>query len=99
MGQAADLRGVAVQPEIVVDLLIRLVHHYHRYLSVGIDEGGGQQRTSAGRGGDSPRARSDKLREVSDVVIRVRVNQLARFRIGVDRGEAEISDVIRPALF
>src|SRR5438034_6249127 len=99
MGQTADFCGVTVQPEKEGNLLIGSVHHHHRHFSIRVDEGGGKQSTSAGCAGDSPRARTDKLREVADVVIRVGVDQLTGFRIRVNRGEAEVPDVIRPTLF
>src|SRR6187200_2856944 len=35
---------------------------------------------------------------MSDVVVRVCVDQLTRFRIGVNRGKAEILDMIWPAI-
>ena len=43
--------------------------------------------------------RSNKLRKVSDVVVGVCVDQLAGARIGMNRSEAEVLDVIRPAGF
>ena len=98
-GKLVTSAALAVQPQVIGDLLIGFVHHHYRHLSIRIEKGSGKQRASAWRAGDSLRARADKLRKVSDVVIRVRVNQLARLRIGVNRGEAEILDVIRPASF
>src|SRR5689334_23983957 len=99
MRQAADLSGVPIHPEEVRNLLIGLVHYHRRNRSIRVDEGGGEQRTSARRARDLPRSRPNKLREVTDVVIRVDVSQLACPGIGVDWGEAEVADVIRTALF
>src|SRR6266436_10417829 len=61
MWQAADLRGVAVQPEKIGNLLIGLVHYHHRHFSIRIHKGGGKQGTSARCAGDFPCARADKL--------------------------------------
>jgi len=40
MREAFDLRGLAVHPEEVVDLLVGLVHHHDRNTAIRIEEAG-----------------------------------------------------------
>src|SRR3954466_6866091 len=98
MGETRDCRGVAIHPEEILNLVVTSIHHDNRDFSVRINECGGEERTPARGAVDSPCSRSDKPREVADVVVRVDVGKLARLRVSVDRGEAEIPDVVRSAL-
>jgi hypothetical protein len=93
-----DFGALAVHPEEVWDFLLALVHHHDRDLAVGVDEGRGLKRASARRACDSFRAGAYELREVADVVEGVRVDEAARLRVRVERREAEVADVVRPAL-
>jgi len=61
MWQATDLGRLAIQPKVIGNLLIGLVHHHHRDLSIRIDKGSGKQWASAWRAGDSLRTGADKL--------------------------------------
>jgi hypothetical protein len=99
MWEALELGGVAVHPEIVRQLLVRLVHHYHRDTPVRVEEGGRQQRAAARRARDPFGARAREFRDVTDVVVRVCVNQLAASRIRVYGREAEVLHVIRTTRF
>jgi hypothetical protein len=48
MGQATDFRGLAVNPKVIGNLLVALVHYHHRYFSIRIDKRSGEQLASAG---------------------------------------------------
>src|SRR6476660_3847929 len=99
MRQALDLSCLPIQPKEIRDLLLCSIHHYHRDFAIRVEESSREQRTPGRRTRDSLRALLNELRKVSDVVIRVRVDQLAGARIGVNRRETEILDLIRPAGF
>src|SRR4030095_3031390 len=94
MGQAADFCGLASHPKEIRNGLVTLVHDDHCHLAVRIQEGCGKQLAPAWRAGNSPGARPDKLRKMSDVVVRIGVGQLPRFGVRMNGSEAEIADVI-----
>jgi hypothetical protein len=48
MGQATDFGGLAVQPKVIGDLLVALVHHHYGYFSIGIDKSSGKQLAPGG---------------------------------------------------
>src|SRR5205823_4854074 len=75
------------------------VHHDHSYLAVWVLEGGGLEPVTVGGGGNALGAGPDKFREVSDVVVRVGIQQLAGLGIGDDGREAEVADVVGAACF
>jgi hypothetical protein len=47
MRQATDFGGLAVNPEVIGDLLVALVHNHYGYFPIGIDKGSGKQLASA----------------------------------------------------
>src|ERR1700675_4597124 len=59
--QATDWGGLAVNPKIVGNLLVALVHHHHRYFPIRIDKSSGKQLASAGRTAQSPGAGADEF--------------------------------------
>src|SRR3712207_3302588 len=91
--RALDLRGLAVPPEVVRDLLLAAVHDDRRDLAVGVHEGRGEERAAAGRTRHASRAGAYELREVADVVEGVRVDEAAAARVGVGGRAAEVLDV------
>src|SRR5439155_344409 len=44
MWQAVDFRGLALDPEVIRNLLIAFVHHHHRHFAVRVDKGSRKQR-------------------------------------------------------
>ena len=97
MGRTCDFRRLAFDPEVEGDFLVALVQDDRGDFTLGVNEGRGEERAAAGRGGDAFRAGAYEFGEVADVVEGVGVDEAARTRVCVERGEAEVADVIRAA--
>ena len=77
---------------------IALIHNDRGSTSIAIDERRRQQGASAARCTDALRVGTNEFREVSDVVVGRRVNQLAGLCVTVNRREAKIPDMVRSAI-
>src|SRR5689334_6154155 len=98
MRRAVDFGGVAGHPEPVRRLLVGWIHYHHRGFPIRIEKRGGQQLTAARRARDPLRSGLNKLREMTDVVVRTQVRQFASLRVRMHGGKTEVLNMIRTAL-
>lgn len=97
--QEFDIQGINPEPTtglpfLIINRLIALVHDHVDQATILILEGGTEQMTAAAHRANSLGTRMDELREVANVVVSRRVDQLTVLGITVDGCEAEITYVI-----
>src|SRR5438552_16356488 len=92
-----DLDRGPADGEVIRSALCHGVHDDHDHLPVVVYEARREQHAAARRRQDPASARTDELREVADIVVRVGVDQRAGSRVGVDRRNTEIADVVGTA--
>ena len=99
MRQALCIRSVHPNKQFIIEGLRGWVHHYYCNLTIRIAEGRGENLSTVAGTADAFCTRFNKLRKMANVMVGVRVNQLAAFGVGVQRRKTKVANVIRATGF
>src|SRR5438045_6133340 len=97
MRQTLHFRGLSPHPKVIGNFLVASIHHHRRHFPGGVYKSGGRERAPARRSGYPLSAGAYEFGKMADVIERVRIDEAARLRVGVERREAKIVNVIGPA--
>src|ERR1700753_3071446 len=98
MGYTPRIRLLPLDDQMIRDLLIRSVHHYDNDAPVFVHETRGLAPYPVCRYRDAMCARPDEFGKMTDIVERIRVDQLSVARIAMHRCKTEIAGVVGSAV-